>query len=155
MEVRDRSGKALAGQFGQRPVKAGGLEREVTRLGAIGLARPLPPPPAPCQRLLARGHPQREVRQPWRALEPDLREIAESAATAASSKAPRMRGRRSENSAPELAPRPAGPRGVILQELDDQRTVEKIRALQYRGRDGVEDQRASRVEYRFIMVAVE
>jgi ABC-type molybdate transport system substrate-binding protein len=38
MKFRDRPGKALTGQLGQRPIERGGLEGEVACLGAIGLA---------------------------------------------------------------------------------------------------------------------
>src|SRR5438105_14885793 len=71
-------GKALAGQLGQRPVERRGFEREVACLGAIGLTGCHGLPRLHAQGFLARAHPQREVRKPWRALELDLREIAES-----------------------------------------------------------------------------
>jgi hypothetical protein len=78
MEFCDRPGKTLTGQLGQRQIERGSLEREVACLGAIV--------PAGCYRLarlhaqgfFTRTHPEREVRQPRRPLELDLREIAES-----------------------------------------------------------------------------
>ena len=153
MEVRDRSGKALAGQFGQRPVKRGGLEREVARLGAIGLAGRYRLPRLHAQRLLARGHPQREVRQPWRALQRDPREIAE------------CRHRCVEQGtqdpwlslgefAPELRLVPPN-LGRDTQKLDYQRTVEKIGPCSAEIRNGVENQRTGSIEDGLVMIAVE
>ena len=78
MQFYDRPAKTLAGQFSQGRVERGGLEREVARFDAIGLAGRYRLPRLHAQGFLARAHPQRKVRQPWRALEFDLREIAES-----------------------------------------------------------------------------
>jgi hypothetical protein len=70
--------KALASQLGQRLVERRGLECEVACLGAVGLAGRHRLPRLHAQGLLARAHPQGEVRQPWRPIEPDLRKISEA-----------------------------------------------------------------------------
>jgi hypothetical protein len=149
----DSPGIALAGQLGQRLVERGGLQREVACLCAIGLAGRHRLPRLHTQGLLTRAHPQCKVRKPWRALELDLREIAES------------RHRRVEQGtedprpslgefAPELRLVPPN-LGLYTQEFDYQRAVEKIGSCSAEVGDGVEDQRTGGIENRLVVIAVE